>query len=230
MNLNRHLDQTKYGAIGRLLALVVLAILAMTAASPAQAQMGPSGSLTVQMRVGDALTEEVLDGAVDPGSVQNLALGQCILTSGPGGTIDYGVVRPLTGNKLPPLPALGSGFSVRCGNGTTCPLGLCPPPPPPEDIPIGVSLSSANNFVMSLGGVVNGGIGIAYEVYDANGTVLLSSTGGGITQGTKIKINPDNSDDLIGGSVLVKVAGPSPPTFRLVAGTYRDTMMVTYSF
>lgn len=196
----------------------------LTIAAPASAQTGPtgepgpSGTLSVQLQVSDALVEEALDGGII-GEQQSLGgTGSCNIPL--GGSLDYGVQKIGPGNTLPPLIA-GTTFSFRCNtpvSGGGVPEG--------EQISVFVGGPSANGNKMTLGGSPNVS-GIAYELIDLDSGRPLADIGGAVI-GTAVQIS--SVQVQISGSFGARLIGPTPMGFRPTPGKYLDTLMITYSF
>ena len=217
---------------------VALATILSMSAAPALAQAGPSGTLTVQMRVGDAVTAGEPARSRNTGGRAALAAGRdgnpapptpggssCNVNVSGGSRSYFGeqVVGP--DNTLPQL-VRPAGVTMTC-SGTEFPVG--------SSTPVEISLfhgasAAVSPRYMTLDGMP-AGRGVEYQLCADDADTACQTPFLGHTAIAELVAAGPNPFVTRGSVVFyVKLLGPYPRGTRPAAGAYSDTLTVYISY
>lgn len=225
MGMNPHPGQNRRSRLAGLAAFVTML---PAGAPPLRAQSAPSGSLSVQMRVTDALTEET------PARGRTASLAKAPGGGGGGGgggsctitrntNVDFGVQTIRAGNTIP--PAIGGAFMTMICNANTFPAASGTAP---VDVSVFHGASAAvPPLYMTLGGLPAAS-GVEYRLC-ADDVCQSPFTGNSGTVEALI-LDPGPPKQSVNVGFYAQLIGPFPSGAPLAAGTYSDTLTVFVTF
>lgn len=200
---------------------------------PAYAQSGPSGSLTVQMKVGDELGTLTRPTGGDPNAPQTLGAGNnCTASSNP---LDFGTRTLQAGGTLP------VGTIKATGSVTI----TCTPPSNPDDGPPGSTNPSTfsvhadrghgtpGGFLLMTLNNTNSPLGIFYSVstkFNILSNITFDSPGSQDTVKGNVLVDGSGSSDDTGFIIFATILGSNFPGGSIPAGRYQDTLRFTLTF